>query len=373
MRRRWIRRVLWGSLIVAPLLVVAALVMPPFGREAQRRRVEAAIARFEAGPSQRGADKLAQLLARNTATKEQGERILKVLLYPAVVTRSAYPFDIDPTFTLARPFRVRFAEARISRYVGVWLDGKEQYSGSAGGSNGFDTTPHLYSLHPKQRKPGLYRVDVRHRYEGTVTTEKTSWTWNPLRGRLPWSLLPHRRGMLDTSVSPRYYACHFSVPVEFKLVERDHAEKVGLLADAETNTRMQREFAAGTPDMGGTYVTPAGKRGWTGAIEIKYSDLPVAVAFRSILRLANGEEIPRRDTSPEWRRARAGASGLFHVTPGEFLLEEPGDYKATVILTPDPNNAYRDPAIKAIWNGTLEFPIRFTVEAVAEPNASGPK
>ncbi len=44
-----------------------------------------------------------------------------------------------------------------------------------------------------------------------------------------------------------------------------------------------------------------------------------------------------------------------------FGIEEPGDYSATLILRPDPKYAYEDPAIKTLWNGTLEFPISFFV------------
>jgi hypothetical protein len=49
------------------------------------------------------------------------------------------------------------------------------------------------------------------------------------------------------------------------------------------------------------------------------------------------------------------------VDAGCFGLQEPGDYAGTLVLSPDPNYAYEDPAIKAIWNGTLEFPISFSV------------
>jgi len=39
----------------------------------------------------------------------------------------------------------------------------------------------------------------------------------------------------------------------------------------------------------------------------------------------------------------------------------PGDYEGTCVLRPDPNFAYDDPAIKEIWNGTLEFPMSFSL------------
>ena len=45
----------------------------------------------------------------------------------------------------------------------------------------------------------------------------------------------------------------------------------------------------------------------------------------------------------------------------QFAEAPPRQYEATIVLRADPNIAYNDPAIKAIWGGTLEFPISFSV------------
>lgn len=60
---------------------------------------------------------------------------------------------------------------------------------------------------------------------------------------------------------------------------------------------------------------------------------------------------------------RAGSSGSFMVDPSSFTLETPGRYKATLILVPELDLAYRDPTIKTIWSGMLEFPISFSIDA----------
>ena len=39
----------------------------------------------------------------------------------------------------------------------------------------------------------------------------------------------------------------------------------------------------------------------------------------------------------------------------------PMSITGTLVLRPDPDYAYEDPAIKSIWNGTLEFPISSSV------------
>ena len=103
-----------------------------------------------------------------------------------------------------------------------------------------------------------------------------------------------------------------------------------------------------------------------------------AVAFQAVLRLPDGREILSPYRFGEPLRARAGAAGEFSISIVDFVAREaagvrmpwvPGAYTGTLILRPDPDLAYDDPAIDAIWNGTLEFPIRFTV--TAEPNIVG--
>jgi hypothetical protein len=324
-------------------------------------QVDKAIARFEASPSQSSTEELARLLDQGTPAREQGERILKVLLYPKTVTRSAYPPGARLVFWVERPFQVCFAHATVSVSEGLWVDGKEKYGGGMKGRNTLDTRPHWHFLQPEPQGPGSHRAEVRYEYALTLMTQETFWSWHPLRGHLPWSLLPQRGTRWSTPDSPPDYTCRFGVPVELKVVTRDAAERIVLLANPELDERMRGAFTAGPINMFGTYITTGGNRSYAGAIEIAYSALPSAVAFKSTLRLATGDEITARDKYTGRRRARANESGRFQISAPDFLLEKTGKHQGTIILTPDPNYAYEDPAIQAIWNGTLEFPIRFTI------------
>ncbi len=51
------------------------------------------------------------------------------------------------------------------------------------------------------------------------------------------------------------------------------------------------------------------------------------------------------------------------LNPWDFAVTEPGTYTGTLVLRADPNIAYTDPAMTAIWNGTLEYPISFTIHS----------
>jgi len=368
MRRRWIRRVLWGSLISAAVVVAALFVAPPLGRELQHRRMEAAIARFQASPSRAGVDELTRLLAEGLATLEQRKRILKIVFYPKVIARPAYPFDAPVVISVERPFTVRFKDVGILEELEFWVDGKVQATDGIASNDFFNDYSRSYSVRT-QLDPGLHRGEVRLKYTGTLPPAKTSWHWNPMQGRFPRSLLPYKTRTLDYSAPGQEYTCEFSVPVELKLVTRAEAKKVDLLTHPELDKRMHSAISASTSNQGGAYVTRTRKWNHTGDLTVRYSHLPVAVAFKATLRLANGEELPQLEHPYGSCRARAGASGYHSITPWMFPLKEAGQYHATVVLTPDPEDACQDPAIKAIWNATLEFPVSFTVTAVPESDA----
>ncbi len=374
MKRKHVRPAFWWLLIAVILLGVAGAVAPPIRRTMRHRGVEAALARFEASPSHKGADALARLLSEGIATREKGERILKTVLCPRITMRSAYPPGRSPFLFVQIPFCMRVPHTTISWNQGLRIDGRGGNYGHSGGEI-FQVWPRFESLYPAPREPGLYDAEVCCEYTVSRITVEGKWRWAPRLKALPRSLLPHR---MITKVHPRHkvpdYTCRFSVPVRFTVVEEHEAEKIDLLSNTELDERVCKAFTVDSNSLSGTYSTPAGRRRYTGGTIIKYSVLPLAVAFKPTLRLANGEEIARRDERRErreWYRVRAGTSGEFFVAPPTFPVEEPGEYNATLILTPDLDSAYDDPAIKAIWGGTLEFPIRFTIAVEPETVPQG--
>lgn len=366
MKRRHVRPAFWWLLIAVILLSVAGALAPPIKRTMRHRGVEAALARFEASPSHKGADELARLLSEGIATREQGERILKTVLCPRITMRSAYPLGQLPFLFVDTPFSMRVPHTTVSWNAGLRVDGRGGNYGRSGGET-FQIFPRFESLYPAPQEPGLYDAEVCCEYTVSRRRVKGKWRWAPRPDALPRSLLPRR---IVTRVHPLHkapdYTCRFSIPVRFTVVEEHEAEKIDLLSNTELDERVCKAFTMDSNNLSGTYSTPAGRRRYTGGTIIKYSVLPLAVAFKPTLRLANGEEIARRDERAEWRiwyRVRAGTSGEFFVAPPTFPVEAPGEYNATLILTPDLDSAYDDPAIKAIWDGTLELPVHFTITA----------
>ena len=139
----------------------------------------------------------------------------------------------------------------------------------------------------------------------------------------------------------------------------------------------------------------------TGLIDLQFISIPTHVSFSAIFRDAGGTEHPL--TQPiRTIFARAGTSGLFPLNGhepspaaltiqqirsqfkssefrppmpdrssldvidiGESPLQQ-GTHPGKILLRPDPNGAYPDPTIKAIWGGTLEFPVTITVKKIKD-------
>lgn len=160
------------------------------------------------------------------------------------------------------------------------------------------------------------------------------------------------------------YACSVTAEADIIIVEISQAETVELVSNADLDAAMEKAFRSNAVPMAmNWYRAPSGQRRSTGMLEITYRNLPAAVGFEPVLRLPDGREIAGDPQVSHRLFARAGRSGQFTVSPSNLILDEPGSYTGSVVLRSDPNVAYRDPGIKAIWDGALEFPVSFTVSA----------
>jgi len=365
-QRKWMRLLIILAIVVISALLFHYLVSPKL----HNRYVESSITRFESEPSQANADTLASLIDNQHVNPEQGKQILELLFRPKVTKRKAYPLGEAPWISVEPRFNVRFRHMMVPYERYLWVDGKNQYgSSSPTGGNSFNTRPQFYVLHPKPAEPGTYLMEIRYKYSLIAHSRtETVWGWNPLRRGFPRNFLPCKEKRiisLSPPVDPNY-VCEFTVPVEVLMVENEKAEKVTYVSSSELDQSMPVAFTTETPRMSGTYSTPSGKRQYSGGIKIHYKDIPHAAAFQRVFQFPDGREAVEKDRHEEPIRLRANSSGVFFPSPRVFLLEQPGQYSGTLILRPNIEAAYKDPAIKSVWNGELRFPIAFTVEAVEQ-------
>jgi hypothetical protein len=208
-------------------------------------------------------------------------------------------------------------------------------------------------------QPGTYPLELRIQCSvGIERTSKGAALFSYLHDGLPW-LIPDMAAWRPS----RTYQCDFTVSSEVTIAGDDDAEKVELISSAELDQAMRAAFSARYIGIQSGFSTPAGRYSIRGGTQIFYRNIPLAAAFRITLRLPDGREVPMRGIGPDRFSARVGSSGSFEVYPWNFAVEAPGRHNATLILVPDRDLAYRDVAIKSIWNGTLEFPVSFFVDA----------
>jgi hypothetical protein len=360
MRNRQVGRWLWRLVLGSALALAVLLVCGLFVLKVHDLRVERAMGRFRAAPSAQHAARLTRLLAERAITPEQGARILTLLLWPEIVTRTAYPVGESAGISVERPFSLSVAGYRLEFQEQVW--GGERLMDTSGTFTGtlYDL-PEILNAWTEPAKPGVYHAELHTgcRIVDIAPRKLTLWQ------RLSMDLR-RRLGRPFVRRAPAtggpIYECQFTVPVDLNVVEKDRAEQLELMADPQTDEDMRGTFSIETSERHGAYGTPAGRRGYRGSMSVTFKALPVAAAFELSLQLAGGRELPLGpNRQPQRIRIRAGESGAFVVNVDNFGITDPGDYAGTLILRPDPNYAYEDPAIKSIWNGTLEFPISFVV------------
>jgi hypothetical protein len=333
-------------------------------------RVEIAIHGFASNPSQAGANKLTGLLDEYIPTRGQAARILKLLLWPTIAARSAYPVGRKPTVSTTLPCDLHF-RTRMMWRVDVCADGQTRPTSYI--SHQFVAGPEVLVSPVAPDRPGKLRMAVRYHYLLAPPPKNLRfYSSNPVGrflGRLlarmniePWVLPPQER----------WYQVRFEVPVEVTVVEETKAEQVQLLSNPELDGLMKdilrpEVWFSAPKEPGGLYVIG--------------QCLPANVAFRCFLELPDGTRIA--SSRPELRRLRAYANwdfaaafplrdftplqpGTVALARGDFMPLRPGTYDAKFVFETDPNYALDEPTIKSIWNGRFEFPIHFTVPP--EPN-----
>jgi len=353
---RWLWRVLLGIVLALTLLLACGLGV----QKMHDWRVERAIGRYRAAPSAPRAARLTQWLAEGSVTPEQGTRILRALLRPTIVTRAAYPVGQSVGISVERPFPLTIQGSRIEFQQQVWGAGRLMDT-SWQSRNTLYGFPEILNAWTRPTEPGTYHAEIYTTCKVINNTGRRFRLWDRLSMSLR-RLLGRPPAARALGSDPTAYGCQFVVPFDFNIVEKDRAEQLELVADPETDKTMRAAIATETSDRHGAYGTPAGRRGHRGSTNVTFKTLPTAVAFELSLRLADGRELPAGpNRQPQRIRVRADGSGAFVVNVGNFGVTEPGEYAGTLVLRPDPNYAYEDPAIKTLWNGTLEFPISFFV------------
>jgi len=351
-------------IILAIFLVCGLLIRYVLWPRLHNWSVESLITRFESTPSQTNANTLVALVDNQQVNDKQVERILCLLMTPKVTMRAAYPVDSVPMISVELPFDIRFCKMTASISEDIWAKGEHLHGGSSRGGNHYGTNVRLHSPGREIREPGIYKMELRYSFSVVPSTERTTFKWPSPGVPFPHNLLPSKHTISTSGdhSKPRYKA-EFTVPVDIVMAESQYAEQIELTSSPELDKAMRAAFTSRPFSCEYSYTTAMGRRKGYDSIEISYANLPVAAAFEYIYcDEGNSESALKMHIDSDKLLLRTGISGTIQVRISDFLFEEPGNYNGTIILRSDPNSAYRDPAIKSIWDGELRFPINFTVE-----------
>lgn len=336
----------WKPLLLILTLAVGLTVFlagPNVMNSISRRRFSHLLQEYKTNPTAQLCEKLAKSLDTQKVETELGNEILKELTTPLLKTRSAYSIDKPVNFSLTKRFPFHFSHMKVTREYGVETeDSDKNHSGSSSGGNSFNSQPRFFRHRPQPDKPGNYKLQVSYRYE--LIPDGPS----AING------IPTRRKKSDEVI----YQCEFIIPVQLKVVSNEQAESVAPVSSPDLDAKMKSAFATQSQNWQYSYGTPSGRRKAAAAAHIAYKDCPADAAFQMSFRFENGDV----KTNPNSIRVREGTSGQIDIDLSGLAIEQTGTHSGTLILSPDFQCAYIDPAIKSIWSGNLEFPISVTIQ-----------
>jgi hypothetical protein len=371
MRQRRVRRLCWGALAGFALAAVVALWIS-VGPRIRWRQVENAIRQSETASSQATVDTLGRVLRQGYPTPDQGRRILAFLFHPQVMTRRAYPAGRPPTVALQLPFKVHRMDPVLGGEMSLWADGKSTDTAYVG-EHYLEGAYSILALDHPLRAGQTCEAQIRCHIEYLTPGRYNLFSRNPVVQGVVRNVVARFSRKLAVRIGgpkTKHYQCDFVVPVSLIAAAEGDEGKVALVSNPELDLSLRSDFASYPAQLGRSYSTKAGLLFCYGGVVITYPELPLAVAFRAALRLPDRRELRQYGEPIEPLRARTGAFGRFYINIADFVAPEAagvrvpwiaGAYTGTLVLRPDPNLACDDPAIDAIWDGTLEFPIDFTI------------
>ena len=377
--RRTRRRTVWTRVLA--IVVIGLLFIPiiwTVSRHLHNLHVDLLIKKHRANPTQETADGLCELLNDSSVPPEKGNKILVMLISPEIITRETYAAGKPLYVAVTRPFDLRFFDMggsflhrhRVGEYQGPW----------SGGGGVYTTV-----LHRKQfgavlalpaaistQQTGALDATLDFRLQLWPDTRKKRWVWPSRRGGV-WSLIPERVRVPAAAGRPLpqpHYEATVSVPLQLTVLA-DGAETITLRSNRELDTAMRKAFKVRRR----SYTCDSGNRSIVIDVvntSIEHAALPENVGFRAVYRNGTGTVAPL----PGFKaHLRAGEPWPPLPFPTFHLLDtlKPGTYSGSIIYLPDADAAYEDPAIKTIWGGTLEIPVKFTITGPPVPKPATQK
>ena len=353
------------------ILAAAAGLALHRSRLARLERIEQLIADYTANPTESGAGALAGMIAVGEVPEDLGGRILSALLTPIVHTRSSHAAATEPIVVLELPQTIPIHPA-TARLV-MRLEHPDRPAPNFNGEINIDPACCIqgrFTLRGFPCEKGVHGVLATIQCNLQAGEVYHTWSW-PGQANFPRWLLPQR--IQNTRPNDKlHYTCTIDIPVELNIVEPGKEEKVRLVSDPNLDVKMKASVTA-VPDprscSNGAQVKLEGRffdTRCTGAVELAYRNPPENYAFSvSFIDSATGAlHTPQYPSEEPGFVILKGQTGSITIHPPRSATLAPGKYAGTIALKPRIETADQYPEVKQIWDGTLEFPISFEIEAI---------
>lgn len=167
------------------------------------------------------------------------------------------------------------------------------------------------------------------------------------------------------------YECSFDIPITVRVVEPEQAEKVVLKSNPALDSQIKTAFTLVRRAVRWvSYSVGDDTYQYRPLLDLEAPTFPENVAFKVSYRDEAGF-IAAFDNFFVSQRAGTSlgldpSSYVIPIVPLSNLRLEPGHYRGVIVLETDVELAYQDAAMKSVWDGVIELPVKFEVRKAAE-------
>jgi len=356
------KHLLLTVVVVAAVAVVAACTIRCVRHTRRHRlekRIDNLIQAYERNHATTTLNKLASFLNQRAPTPAQGSKILSYITQMETATRSSYPTgrpaNIVVNISRTHPLNnlVMWQRVKVFHDVKLSSTGHRPFLGA--GSYG------IIKLDVTHLPQGTHILTIEHSATVLPYEYETLWSW-PSRRPFPACLLPSiykiPQGVKEDKI---LYELKTRIPLSITLVNPSRAEKVELLTNPTLDKQVTAafKFKAEPPEPVSDFLSD--QMTYPTYVHVSWQPLPCDVIASVYFRKADGARKLFAWHKGRTLQIKAGAPGETSFYCTSVMLEGPASYSGKVVIQPDADLAYRDPRIKTIWAGTIEFPVTITV------------
>lgn len=342
-----------GKLVITILVpaLLAGLLLA-YSLAISRRRVHALVERYATSPDQGTANRLVKLLRKRRLSRELGDRVFKLLMTPQVAVRSSYSSEGPVYIAIGLHSNLGFVDFGVRMSESVCA-GAEHLNKLAPEIGPLDKGPRFELLTRGRAaagsvvqldRPGEYRVRLVFRYALSDSSRPSG---------------------------PPAYECSFDVPITVRVVEPEQAEKVVLKSNPRLDGRIKAAFKiVKGPELWVSHSLSGSAYRYRPFLSLEAPTFPENVALRVSYRDEAGLTTSFKNFFVSQRAGTSlgldPSSYVIPIVPFDTFGLAPGHHRGVIVLETDADLAYQDAAMKSVWDGVIELPVKFEVREAAE-------